>query len=181
MDNPDGIKYRYEALAPHLDERVRRLLAAAEARSFGRGGIRLVSEITGMARSTIGRGVSELGGETAPSEPGRVRRPGGGRKPETEKQPERLSALEALVEPTERGDPESPLRWTSKSCRRLSNTLKEQGFSVSRTLGGSFSRSSATRFRETRRHGRARTLPIAMASSSASTTRSRTSWPAGSR
>ncbi len=136
MDNTDGIKYRYEALAPHLDERGRRLLAAAEARSFGRGGIRLVSEITGVARSTIGRGLSELGGETAPSEPGRVRRPGGGRKPETEKQPELLSALEALVEPTARGDPERPLRWTSKSCRRLSNALKEQGFSVSRTLVG---------------------------------------------
>ena len=89
-----------------------------------------------MARSTLGRGLSELGGETAPSEPGRVRRPGGGRKPETEKQPERLSALEALVEPTARGDPERPLRWTSKSCRRLSNALKEQGFSVSRTLVG---------------------------------------------
>ncbi len=136
MDNPDGIKYRYEALAPYLDERGRRLLAAAEAGSFGRGGIRLVSEITGVACSTIGRGLRELSGETAPSELGRVRRPGGGRKPETEKQPELLSALEALVEPTARGDPERPLRWTSKSCRRLSNALKEQGFSVSRTLVG---------------------------------------------
>ena len=83
-------------------------------------------------------GVSgKLGGETPPSEPGRVRRPGGGRKPETEKQPELLNALEALVEPTALGDPERPLRWTSKSCRRLANALKEQGFSVSRTLVGS--------------------------------------------
>ena len=137
MDNTDGIKYRYEALSPYLDERGRRLLAAAEAQSFGRGGIRLVSEITGVARSTIGRGLRELGGETPPSEPGRVRRPGGGRKPETEKQPELLNALEALVEPTARGDPERPLRWTSKSCRRLANALKEQGFSVSRSLVGS--------------------------------------------
>ena len=112
------------------------MLAAAEAGSFGRGGIRLVSEFTGVACSTIGRGLRELGGETAPSELGRVRRPGGGRKPETEKQPELLSALEALVEPTARGDPERPSRWTSKSCRRLSNALKEQGFSVSRTLVG---------------------------------------------
>ena len=123
-------------LAPYLDERGRRLLAAAEAGSFRRGGIRLVSEITGVACSTIGRGLRELSGETAPSELDRVRRPGGGRKPETEKQPELLSALEALVEPTARGDPERPLRWTSKSCRRLSNALKEQGFSVSRTLVG---------------------------------------------
>ena len=123
-------------LAPYLDERGRRLLAAAEAGSFRRGGIRLVSEITGVACSTIGRGLRELSGETAPSELNRVRRPGGGRKPETEKQPELLSALEALVEPTARGDPERPLRWTSKSCRRLSNALKEQGFSVSRTLVG---------------------------------------------
>ena len=115
MDNTDRIKYRYETLAPHLDERGRRLLAAAEARSFGRGGIRLVSEITGAARSTIGRGLRELGGETAPSEPGRVRRPGGRRKRETEKQPELLNALEALVERRARGDPERPLRWTARS------------------------------------------------------------------
>ncbi len=74
-----------------------------------------------MARSTIGRSLQGLGGETARSEPGRVRRPGGGCKPETEKQPELLNALEALVEPTARGDTERPLRWTSESCRRLAN------------------------------------------------------------
>ena len=104
--------------------------------ALGGAGSGLSPRSRGAARSTIGRGPSERGGETAPSEPGRVRRPGGGRKPETEKQPELLSALEALVEPTARGDPERPLRWTSKSCRRLSNALKEQGFSVSRTLVG---------------------------------------------
>ena len=90
-----------------------------------------------MARSTIGRDLRELGGETPPSEPGRVRRPGGGRKPETEKQPQLLNALEPLVEPTAPGDPERPLCWTSKSCRRLANALKEQGFSVSRSQVGS--------------------------------------------
>ncbi len=84
MQNMAGIRYRYEALHPHLDERGRRLFAAAEARTLGWGGIKLVSEITGIARSTIGRGLDELDGKTASPGAGRVRRRGGGRKLETQ-------------------------------------------------------------------------------------------------
>ena len=136
MADTESIKYRFAALAPHLDEKGRRLLAAAEARSLGRGGIRLVSELTGVARSTIGRGLKELDAASAPDGSGRVRRPGGGRKPATAVQPGLLAALEALVEPATRGDPERPLLWVSKSCRRLAQGLKDQGYSASRSLVG---------------------------------------------
>ena len=103
MDNTDGIKYRYEALSPYLDERGRRLLAAAEARSFGRGGIRHVSEITGVARSTIGRGSGNSSGRRRRASPVGFAVPVAGARRETETQPELLNALEALVEPTARG------------------------------------------------------------------------------
>ena len=109
-----GIRCRYEALFGHLNEQGCRLFAAAEARAAGWGGIKAVSEITGMAPSTIGRGLDELVGKCEPVE-NRVRRPGGGRKPAREKQPGLLEALERLVAPATRGDPGSALRWLSKS------------------------------------------------------------------
>ena len=84
MQDTEAIRYRYQALYPHLDEKARRLFAAAEARTVGRGGIKLVSEITGLARSTIGRGLDELDGKTELTGAGRVRRRGGGRQLETE-------------------------------------------------------------------------------------------------
>jgi hypothetical protein len=136
MQDTEGIRYRYEALHPHLDEKGRRLFAAAEARTVGWGGIKLVSEITGIARSTIGRGLAELDGKTPLSGNGRVRRRGGGRKPETAKQPGLLEALESLVAPATRGDPERPLLWVSKSYRHLADGLRELGFSVSHQLVG---------------------------------------------
>ena len=136
MRETEGIRYRYEALHPHLDEKGRRLFAAAEARTLGWGGIKLVSEITGIARSTIGRGLAELDGKTPLSGDGRVRRRGGGRKPETAKQPGLLEALERLVAPATRGDPERPLLWASKSYRHLADGLRELGFSVSHQLVG---------------------------------------------
>jgi len=111
MQDTEGIRYRYEALYPHLDEKGRRLFAAAEARTVGWGGIKLVSEITGIARSTIGRGLDELDGETESPGEGRVRRRGGGRKLETQKRPSLLGTLESLVAPATRGDPERPLLW----------------------------------------------------------------------
>ena len=126
-----GIRCRYEALVSYLDERGRRLFAAAEARAAGRGGIVLVSEITGIAPSTIGRGLAELDGRQPAAAVNRVRRRGGGRKPATEKQPGLLAALKALVEPVERGDPERPLRWVSKSYRHLATALQELGYSIS--------------------------------------------------
>ena len=127
------IREKYEALRGTLNERARRLWAAAEARSLGRGGIAAVIEATGMSSATVHKGLKELeagssGGEVLP--PGRVRRPGGGRKRARDKQPGLAKALERLVEPTARGDPESALRWTCKSTRKLADELMRQGFDV---------------------------------------------------
>jgi hypothetical protein len=127
----EPIRERFSTVAPFLDERGRRLVAAAEAFAAGYGGIAAVAMATGVAPSTIGRGLKEL----AQDEPsGRVRRPGAGRKPAIVKDPSLRTDLEALVEPTTRGDPESPLRWTCKSVRRLAEALQQQGHQVSRTL-----------------------------------------------
>src|SRR5216117_4458393 len=125
------IRVRFLTVAPFLDERGRRLVAAAEAFAVGYGGIAAVAMATGMAPSTIGRGLKELA-QDEPSE--RIRRPGAGRKPAISKDPTLLSDLEALVEPTTRGDPESPLRWTCKSTRQLADALKERGHQVSHQL-----------------------------------------------
>src|SRR5271168_3944498 len=127
----EPIRERFSTVAPFLDERGRRLVAAAEAFAAGYGGIAAVATATGMAPSTIGRGLKELA-QDEPSQ--RVRRPGAGRKPAIVKDPTLVADLEALVEPTTRGDPESPLRWTCKSVRRLAEALQQQGHQVSRTL-----------------------------------------------
>ena len=125
-----GLGAKYNSLAPELNERARRIWAATEAREIGRGGIALVSRATKIAYSTIVRGLHELhAGESAM--PGRVRRAGGGRKSLLAKDPNLLSDLEGLVEPTASGDPESPLRWTSKSVRMLAGHLQTNGHSVS--------------------------------------------------
>ena len=130
-----AIRRKYAALKDALDERTRRLWAATEVRAAGRGGFTAVRRATGMSSKTLARGLRELdSGERPP--PGRVRRPGGGRKPATVLDPGLTLALEKLVEPVTRGDPESPLRWTSKSLRRLSDELKAQGYQASRTLVG---------------------------------------------
>ena len=124
-----AIGERFRALAGELNERQRRLWAAAEARSHGRGGTAAVARATGMNVETIRIGIRELeSGETL--ELGRVRRPGGGRKPLTEKDPTLLSDLKRLVEADTRGDPGSPLLWTSKSVRKLAESLREQGHEV---------------------------------------------------
>ena len=129
----EPIRERFSAVAPFLDERGRRLVAAAEAFAAGYGGIAAVAMATGVAPSTIGRGLKELA-QDEPSE--RIRRPGAGRKRTIFKDPRLLPDLEALVEPTTRGDPQSPLRWTCKSVRRLAQALQAQGHEVSRTLVG---------------------------------------------
>src|SRR6266571_7248046 len=127
----EPIRERFSAVAPFLDERGRRLVAAAEAFAAGYGGITAVAMATGIAPSTIGRGLNEL----AWDEPSlRIRRPGAGRKTTISKDPTLLQDLGVLVEPTTRGDPESPLRWTCKSVRRLVQELRAQGHEVSRTL-----------------------------------------------
>jgi len=125
-----AIGERYRDLAGELDERRRRLWAAAEARSHGRGGIAAVARATGIAENTIRAGLRELAsGQVLGAS--RVRRPGGGRKPITQTDPTLLGDLEALVDPEARGDPERPLRWTAKSVRRLAEGLRALGHRVS--------------------------------------------------
>ncbi|MCA1699167.1 MAG: ISAzo13 family transposase [Actinobacteria bacterium] len=125
----DAIRSRFQMLAGEFDERRRRLWAAAEARSAGRGGVAAVSRATGLGVETIRRGVAELeAGETL--EPGRVRRAGGGRKALVETDSTLLADLERLVDEEARGDPESPLRWTAKSVRQLAAALGELGHQV---------------------------------------------------
>ena len=119
---------KFEVIFPHLDERQRRLLLGAEARSLGHGGIRVVAQAAGVGERTVAAGVDELEAGTPPL--GRVRQPGGGRKRATDQDPQLLAALLALVEPDQRGDPESPLRWTTKSLRQLAGELTRRGHRV---------------------------------------------------
>jgi len=131
-----AIKLRYEALSPVLDERGRRRFAAAEALTAGRGGIAAVCAATGIARSTIGYGLRELRGTAPDSSLRGVRRKGAGRKPLTETDPTLLSDLETLVDPATRGDPMSPLKWTSKSLRNLASALRAMGHRVGHDVVG---------------------------------------------
>ena len=120
---------KFETIFSHLDERQRRLLLGAEARALGHGGIRLVAGAARVREATVSLGVDEL---EAGAEPlGRARRPGGGRKRAADLDPGLVPALRALVEPDERGDPMSPLRWTTKSTRNLADELTRQGHKVS--------------------------------------------------
>jgi Rhodopirellula transposase DDE domain len=123
-----GLAAKFAALMPHLDERQRRLLAGAEARALGHGGIRVVARAAGMREATVSRGAAEL--ETGGEPLGRVRAAGAGRKPLTELDPGLRPALLALIEPEERGDPVSPLRWTTRSTRVLAAELTRQGHRV---------------------------------------------------
>src|SRR6266852_4615974 len=147
MDEQARIRAKYATLRPFLDERRRRLWAANEALALGRGGMTVVAAATGLARNTIGDGLRELraaaaptplvtvaageprigavgegsaaAGAPGPRPPGRQRVVGGGRKALTHHDPDLVRALEALIEPTTRGDPQSPLRWRTKSTRHL--------------------------------------------------------------
>jgi hypothetical protein len=136
MDNTDAVtllRDKYVALKPVMDERTRRLWAATEAVALGRGGQTVVAQATGMSRRTIASGLRELQ-QAADGVPAmrRLRRAGGGRKPLTVHDPTLVDALLALVEPTSRGDPEAPLRWTCKSVRQLAAELHRQGHPVGR-------------------------------------------------
>src|SRR4051812_49890969 len=135
MIDADGIRQRYAALSSILDERGRRLLVAAEAKAAGYGGIAAVWRAPRGATRTMGRGLRDLA-EARALRAGGVRRAGGGRKPAVEADPDLMRDLKALVEPSARGDPEGPLRWTCKSLRRLANELQAQGHQISRTLVG---------------------------------------------
>jgi hypothetical protein len=146
MRNPltQAIEAKFTTLEPLLDERTRRLWAAVEARAIGRGGIIRVAEATGLSRGTIRAGLRELDTPTpadeGPPSTGRLRRPGGGRKPLVDHDPALLRELEALVDPATRGDPMSPLRWTCKSAARLAEGLRSRGKSAARLAEGLRSR-----------------------------------------
>ncbi len=161
MIDKTGIKARFETLAPHLDERARRLFAATEAYAAGRGGVAAVSEATGVARSTIGRGLAEL--RSTASLQHRIRRPGGGRKSKAETEPGLLAALEELVQSATRGDPEAALLWVSRSQRHLAGALAERGFMVSQKLVGRLACASlASAFRPTGKPWREAHIPTGM-------------------
>ena len=133
MVNEPEVRVRFEMLAPFLNERTRRLAAAAEAAAIGRGGITRVSRATGVSRRAIASGLAQL---KAPDDwdEGRIRRPGGGRKRTVEADATLRADLERLIDPVTRGDPESPLRWTCKSIRKLAEELKRMGHATSHRM-----------------------------------------------
>src|SRR5215470_936445 len=124
-----AVRKRYRQIAPVLNEQSRRRFAAMETRALGRGGVSLMACITGLAHSTIYHGLSDIRNNAAAA-PGRIRRPGGGRKKKTSTDPTLLKDLKALVEPTTRGDPMRPLLWTCRSLRNLVRELAKQGHKV---------------------------------------------------
>ena len=128
----EGLQLKYSAFVDYLDERGRRRWAATEAMALGRGGIVAVAAATGLSDRTVKNGIQEIKTAVAVS-PGRQRRPGGGRKPLEDHQPNLVQAVEKLVEPFELGDPQSPLRWTCKSLTNLQAELYAQGFQAGRT------------------------------------------------
>jgi len=125
----EALGVMFAVLSPHLDERQRRLLAGAQARALGRGGVTVVARATRLGLTTVKKGAVEI--DQGPEVTGRVRRPGAGRPKAPEQDPELMAALDALVEPDARGDPMSPLRWTAKSTRTLADELTRQGHRVS--------------------------------------------------
>jgi transposase len=130
-----AIRRRFRLIERHLDERLRRLVAAAEVAAAGTGGVSAVARATGVSRRAIRAGVKELKARGAAGlAPGRIRRPGGGRKRTIDQDPTLLTDLEKLIEPTTRGDPESPLQWTCKSVRRLAAELTRQGHRTSHRM-----------------------------------------------
>jgi transposase len=139
MNAQDPLKIRYDLLGSHLDERIKRLWLGSEAISYGKGGISHVSHITGVARNTISRGCREIRESTHDEEKPqsqRIRKEGGGRKSLIESDESLMTDLESLIEPTARGDPENPLRWTTKSLRNLASELQNNGRKIGfRTVG----------------------------------------------
>ena len=135
MIDGSRIAERFAGLGPELNERQRRIWAATEARSHGRGGIAAVARATGISEDTVGRGIKELR-EGVRLEAGQVRRRGTGRRALTVSDPSLLVDLQGLVDPDTRGDPESPLRWSAKSLGKLASALVDAGHQVSdRTVG----------------------------------------------
>ena len=131
MNSDNELRQQFTMMWPHLNERARRLVAASKAVELGHGGVSRVSRACGLSRVTLHKGIEEL--RAAPLAAGRVRRPGGGRHALTQHDPGVTLALEGLVEPMTRGDPESPLRWTCKSVRTLAWELRDRRHAISHT------------------------------------------------
>ncbi len=137
MEEILNIKTRFELIRNHLDEKTKRLFCAAEAKVLGRGGIKKVHNATKVSAKTISRGLKELNQtDTLDKEKKKIRKSGGGRKKAIDKKPDIEKHLLDLVEPTTRGEPQSPLLWTTKSLRNLSDELNKLGFKVSHTVVG---------------------------------------------
>jgi hypothetical protein len=131
MSREEELEQKYASLFPHLNERQRHLVVALDAEQLGRGGITLVSRVSGFSRPTVYRAIRDL--HRLPLSTDRVRHSGAGRKRSVEHDPRLIPALEALIDPETRGDPMSPLRWTCKSTRQLARLLTERGHPVSHT------------------------------------------------
>jgi hypothetical protein len=129
----ESLARRYDAVRPHLTERQRRVWLGAEARELGSAGVRVVADAVGVSPDTVRRGREELD-DPQPLEVGRSRVPGGGRKRAGELDPGLADALDKLVDPETRGDPMTPLRWTSKSLRMLAGQLRAEGHQASASL-----------------------------------------------
>ena len=155
------IRRKYRALRVEMDERGRRQWAAVEARELGWGAVTTVAHATGLSRTTITAGLRELKlpARQRAAEAARVRRPGGGRRPLTETDPGLMAALEALIEPATRGDPESPLRWTCKSTRRLADELTRAHHRVSVNTVAALLRQAGYRLQANRKTGEGASHP----------------------
>jgi len=175
------LSVRVGLLMPHLNERQRRLLLATEARLLGRGGVRAVAQVAKVSETTIRKGLLELDAGQGPVPLGRARRPGGGRKRAEDNDPGLVPALLGLVEPDERGDPMSPLRWTTKSLRHLATELARRGHAVSASTVGRLLREQGFSLQGTAKTLEGAQHPDRMRSSATSTSGSRPSRPTGSR
>jgi len=136
MQIESNLSEKYKLLLPHLNEKEKRLVLAADAKSLGRGGLSLVSRISGVSRMTLNSGLQELINPTEilPQSSKSIRKPGGGRKKEVEKDPSLKKTIEDIVSPHTMGDPMKTLQWTSKSLRNIASIVNEKGYSVSHQL-----------------------------------------------
>ena len=176
----DGVLAKMlDRVLPHLGERQRRLVCGALAGALGHGGVTRVAELAGLSIPTVLRGGSEL--DDPPDPYGRTRRQGGGPKPLVERQPGLLQALDQLVDPDTRGDPESPLRWTCKSTRELAQALTAQGHPVSDDTVGRLLREQGYRLQRTLKTVEGAQHPDRDAQFRYLNEQARPTWPTGSR
>jgi transposase len=177
----DQLVLRFRVLFPHLNERQRRLVMGQEARLLGHGGVRAVARAADVSETTVRAGVFELEAGEDPLQEGRVRRPGGGRRRAEVLDPGLVPALLALVEPDERGDPASPLRWTTKSLRNLAGELTRQGHPVSAPTVGRLLRAQGFSLQANVKTLEGRQHPDRTPSSVTSASRSNGTRPTASR